>query len=204
MKQSLRVMAAFAAIALVAVGWIPVAGAHGRREVGEIGFTVGWAEEPAFIGYKNAVQLFLARPDDEPIEGAEETLEVEVSLGEVKTERLALRTVFESPGEYRADLIPTAPGGYAFRFVGEVDGEAIDESFTSPKDGFDEVQGTSDVAFPKAAPSTSELVERLEGIEATANDAQDDLILPRILSVVGIVLGLVALIAALRPREKRA
>jgi hypothetical protein len=203
MKQSLRVMAALAAFVLVAVGWVPPASAHGQRRVGEIELTFGWAEEPAFIGFKNAVQLFLARPDEEPIEGAEKTLEVEVSLGEAKTERLALRTVFESPGEYQADLIPTAPGGYTFRFVGEVDGEAIDESVTAPEDGFDEVQGTSEVAFPNAAPSTTELAERLEGVEATANDAQDDLTLPRILSVVGIVLGLAALIVAFRPRGAR-
>jgi len=203
MRKSLRVVTAIGAAVFFALGLAPTAGAHGHREVGEIGFTVGWAEEPAFVGFGNAVQLFLARPDQEPIEGAEGTLEVEVSLGGAKTERLALRTVFESPGEYQSDLIPTAPGGYTFRFIGEVDGEEIDESFTSPEDGFDEAQGTSEVAFPNAAPSTSELADRLEGVEATANDAQDDLTLPRILSVVAVLLGLVALIVALRPRGAR-
>lgn len=192
----------FCALALLlALGMLvsaPSAHAHGTRQVGDVEFVVGWAEEPAFVGFKNAVQLFLAGPDEEPIEGAEETLEVEVSLGDAKTERLALRTVFESPGEYQADLIPTAPGGYTFRFVGELDGEDIDESFTSPEDGFDEVEGTGDVAFPNQAPSTSELVERLEAID---QETRDDLMLPRILGIAGVVLGLVALIFALRPRR---
>jgi hypothetical protein len=198
-----RLPCAFAVLgisATLALGWSSSAYAHGTRQVGDVEFVVGWAEEPAFVGFRNAVQLFLAGPDEEPIEGAEETLDVEVSLGETSTEHLELRTVFESPGEYQSDLIPTAPGGYTFRFVGEIDGEAIDESFTSPEDGFDEVQGTGEVAFPNEAPSTSELTERLEGVEATANEAKDDLNLPRILGLVGVVLGLVALIVAARPR----
>lgn len=200
MKRFLRAFAVLGVAVALTVGWGTSARAHGHREVGDIGFTVGWAEEPAFVGFKNAVQLVLARTDEEPIEGAEKTLEVEVSLGEAKTERLELRTVFESPGEYQADLIPTAPGGYTFRFVGEINGEAIDESFTSPEDGFDEVQGASEVAFPNEAPSSSELAERLDAVEATANEAKDDVTLPRLLGLVGVVLGLVALIVAARPR----
>lgn len=184
--------------ALGTLVWAPHAHAHGTRQVGDIEFVVGWADEPTFVGFKNAVHLFLTGPDEEPIEGAENTLEVEVSLGEAKTDRLALRTVFESPGEYQADLIPTAPGGYTFRFVGEINGERIDESFTAPEDGFDEAKGTADIAFPNEAPSTSELAERLEGVEATADETRDDLMLPRILGLAGVVLGLVALILAVR------
>ena len=201
MKRSIYAFAVLVGIS--ALVWPANVHAHGTRQVGDVEFVVGWADEPAFVGFKNAVQLFLADPDEDPIEGAEKTLEVEISLGDVKTERLALRTVFESPGEYQADLIPTAPGGYTFRFLGEVNGEAVDESFTSPKDGFDEVQGTGDVAFPNEAPSTSELTERLEGVEATANEAKDDLTPPRILGLAGVVLGLVALIVAARPRGAR-
>ena len=201
MKRSVYALALF--VGITALAWPADVYAHGTRQVGDVEFVVGWAEEPAFVGFKNGVQLFLADRDEEPIEGAEKTLEVEVSLGDAKTERLALRTVFESPGEYRADLIPTAPGGYTFRFVGEVEGEAIDESFESPKDGFDEVKGTADVAFPNEAPSTSELAERLEGVEAVADETKDDLTLPRILGLAGVVLGLVALILAARPRGAR-
>ena len=199
MKRCSFVIASIAALSL---GWLTAAHAHGQRDVGELSFVVGWAEEPAFVGFRNAVQLFIERLEtEEPVEGAEETLEVEVSIGNAKTERLALRTVFESPGEYRSDMIPTAPGGYTFRFVGEVEGEEIDESFASPEDGFNEVEGTAEVAFPNEAPSTSELAERLEGVEATASQAKDDLTLPRILGLAGVVFGLVALILAARPRR---
>ena len=201
MKHLLRAGFVLSLISAVVGGWGPgVASAHGHREVGENEWTVGWAEEPSFVGFKNGVQLFLENADGDPVEGAEEDLKVVVSIGDEATDPLELRTVFDSPGEYRADLIPTAPGDYTFRFTGTVGDDEVDESWTGSRDGFDEVKGATEVAFPKAAPSSSELAERLDGVEATANDAQDDLALPRILAVAGIVLGLSALIVAARPR----
>lgn len=206
MDRLFRVLVVVAVAAPAALGWgAGPAHAHGQREVNGISWTVGWAEEPAFVGFRNAVQLFLVRPGtEEPVEGAEETLEVEVGLGDETTERMPLRAVFDSPGEYRADLMPTAPGGYTFRFVGEVAGESVDESWTSPEDGFDVVEGTSQIAFPNPAPANAELAERIDAVEETAQDARDGLTLPRILGVAGVVLGLVALVLAVRPRGTRA
>lgn len=193
MKRFLGVVVA----ALAALSIAPPVLAHGERAVGQLSFTVGWANEPALVGQPNAVQLFIER-DGQPVEGAEDSLNVTVSLGDETTDRLKLRTVFESPGEYRSDLIPTVVGGYTFHFRGTVDGDAIDESFTSPKDGFDEVSGTSDIAFPDRAPTTTELAERMADVEDEVDDATSSVALPRTLSIVAIVLGALGLAAGLR------
>ena len=171
--------------------------AHGERPIGSLNFTVGWAEEPALVGQLNAVQLFLER-DGQPVEGAEDSLDVTVTLGDETSDRMKLRTVFESPGEYRADLMPTVVGGYTFRFRGTIDDDEIDESFTSPKDGFDEVAGASDIAFPKRAPTTTELAERIVDVEDEADEVSSSVALTRTLSIVAIFVGALGLAAALR------
>ncbi|HYZ92324.1 MAG TPA: hypothetical protein VFA34_08015 [Actinomycetota bacterium] len=183
---------------------LPLAGraeAHGHREVGDHGWTVGWAAEPAFAGQPNAVQLLLEHENGEPAEGAEKDLKVTVSVGDAETEPLQLRTVFDSPGEYRADIIPTVPGDYTFHFTGEIQGVKVDETFTASKDDFSLIEGTGDLAFPKQAPTNTELAERLENIQRTANDAKDAITLPRVAAIVGVVLALVAIALAARPRR---
>ena len=144
--------------------------AHGHRGQGDLEFTVGWANEPALVGQPNAVQLIIEH-DGAPLEGAEKTLKVTVSIGDQSTDPMELRTVFDAPGEYRADLIPTVVGGYTFHFTGTAGGEKVDQTFVSPKDGFDEVDGTTDIAFPKQAPTTTELAEKLASVERKAADA---------------------------------
>lgn len=178
------------------------ADAHGHREVGEHEWTVGWADEPAFVGFKNGVQLFLSHGHDgPPVEGAEKDLKVVASIGGEETEPLELRTVFDSPGEYRADLIPTVPGDYTFRFTGTLEGKRVDESWTGSKDDFSEIEGTSEVTFPKAAPTNAELAERLEAVETTAKDAEEATGLPRILGIAGVALGLIAILWGSRRRS---
>lgn len=194
-------------VAAVAVGGplSAAVSAHGDREAGEVVWTVGWADEPAYVGFKNAVQVFLTRQGGrEPVEGAEKDLKVVVSIGGEETEPLAVRTVFESAGEYRADLIPTVPGDYTFRFTGTVDGAAIDESFTASKDDFSLIQGNDEVTFPKAAPSNSELAERLEAAERSAEDASGSATLPLVLSVIALALGGAALVVGARKRSAAA
>jgi hypothetical protein len=174
--------------------------AHGQREQGELSFTAGWASEPALVGQPNAVQLIVER-GGEPVEGAEDTLKVTVSVGEETTDPLALRTVFDAPGEYRADMIPTVVGGYTFHFTGTIGETRVDQSFTSPKDGFDEVSGTSDIAFPKQAPTTTELTEKLEAVQRDADDAQDAVAMARMLAIGGLVVGIAGIALALSRRR---
>jgi hypothetical protein len=189
----------FAVSALVALSG-GSAVAHGHRDVGDLDWTVGWAVEPALVGQPNAVDLAITRGAT-PLEGAEKGLKVEVSIGDETSDALDLTPVFDTPGEYRADIIPTVPGDYTFHFTGELEGEKVDETFTASKDDFSLIEGTGDLAFPKKAPTNTELAERLENVERTANDATDSIAMPRIAGIVGVVLGLIAIALAVRTRR---
>jgi hypothetical protein len=177
-----------ACAAIVMIGAAPAL-AHGHRGQGDMEFTVGWAIEPALVGQPNAVQLELVH-DGAPVAGAEKTLKVTVSIGSESTDPLQLDTVFDSPGEYRADVIPTVIGGYTFHFTGTVDGEKVDQTFVSPKDGFDEVEGTSDIAFPKKAPTNTELAEKLASVQREAADANTAAVRARFIGFVGVLIAI--------------
>jgi hypothetical protein len=187
------------ALAFAIIGAAP-AFAHGTRTEGELALTVGWANEPALVGQPNAVQLEIAR-DGEPVLGAEETLKVAVLVGSESTDPLALRAVFDAPGEYRADIIPTVVGGYTFRFTGKVGDADIDRSFSSRKDGFDEVTGTTEIAFPKQAPSTTELASKLAAVQRDAEDAKSSVATARMLGIGGLVVGIAGVALAISRRR---
>src|SRR5690349_10232317 len=105
--------------------------AHERREVGPYQFVVGFLTEPAFEGLKNGVDLrVLEAGTQTSVEGLERTLQVELTYvpsGAAKV--LRLRTLYREPGRYTADLIPTAPGLYRFRFFGSLAETAVNETF---------------------------------------------------------------------------
>ena len=120
-----------AAALAVLVG--PLAGgafAHERRTVGPLQFVVGWADEPAYAGFLNAVQITIrdtsGAGDPVPVTDVGDALKVEVSFGADKVGPLDLDSVFNSPGEYQSPMIPSRAGVYTFRFVGTVKGQAID------------------------------------------------------------------------------
>ena len=135
------------------------------------------------------------------VEGVHETLRVEVThvpTGESVV--LALRPIFGSPGEYTADLIPTAPGVYELRFFGAIHGEAINESFVSAGGGggFDDVRPASELQFPEVVRSAREIEAGVAGAQNTARDAEDAAIeagdaasSATMLALIGIVLGAV-------------
>ncbi len=163
--------AALCAVAALLV--VPaVVSAHGHRHVGEYEFTVGFFQEPAFEGEKNGVDLRIADHDGEPVEGAEETLQVEVQQGD-QSVVLPLRAVFNAPGRYTADFFPTVSGQYTFRFVGTVGDLDVDESFTSEVDGFSSVQPTDEIQFPVRVVSARELQSAVTGATDSAAEADD-------------------------------
>ncbi len=173
--------------AVASLGTGAPARAHGEKDAGGVTFEFGWEQEPTYAGALNAVHLELFR-GGQPVEGAEDTLHVEVSFGTETSDPLKLHPVVGEPGVYLARVIPTVPGGYTFRFSGKVDGETFDESVTAPKDGFDEVQGTSDIAFPKQAPTTTELAEKLASLERDASDAKTAATRARFIGFVGVLI----------------
>lgn len=135
----MRISAKLAAAAILAVSAITLlpasASAHGHVDVGDLEMTIGFAEEPAYAGQPNAVQLELVH-GGHAVTDLKGTLRVEVSFGDQTSEPMTLEPAFEvgefgTPGEYRAVFTPSQPGDYTFHFFGKVDGEEIDETMSS-------------------------------------------------------------------------
>jgi len=61
---------------------------------------------------------------------------------------------------------PTAPGDYTFHLTGAIHGQAVDITVTSGDETFDTVKGTSDIQFPAKLPTLTEVVTRLDRIDA--------------------------------------
>jgi hypothetical protein len=191
--------------------------AHEQRSVGKVRMTVGWVDEPAYTGFRNAVQLFLKDASGKPILDIGDGLKVEVIFGTQKTAAVSLDPSFDpdtglgTPGEYDASIIPTRPANYTFHFVGTVRGQRIDQSFTSSEKTFAPVTEAAEVEFPVKDPSQAEvsgllarLQPRVDEAQSSARDASAAAAQGRSLAVIGIILGAVGIVAGLRPRRGRA
>ena len=185
--------------------------AHEGRNLGDLEMVVGWGTEPAYASEVNSVQLLLVH-DGEPVVDLGDTLDVEVTFGD-QTEPFTLEPNFEvgefgTPGDYRAFLIPTEPGQYSFHFTGTIDGEEVDETFTSGPGTFDDVENPQTAQFPVEQPSTGELAERIDrevprltssigDVQASANAVADDASSAKTLGLIGIIVGAIGLIVAI-------
>lgn len=170
MNSRMYVMSAAAAAAVFGVALAPFgAAAHGGREVagGKFEMVVGFLDEPVYAGDKSGLDLKvsyapqgLATPEDgdheeggAPVTGLEETLKAEVIFGE-QTLDLPLSAAWDEEGVYHSWFFPSQAGDYTFHISGTIDGVAIDESFTSTKDGFGAVRDPLPVTFPAASASS--------------------------------------------------
>ena len=134
-----------------------------------------------------------------PVEGLESAVQVEVTHVPSDVSRtMDLRSVWGEPGHYAADLIPTSPGHYRFRFFGSIEGDPIDAIFDSRSGGgeFDDVRAASGIHFPQAVSSSRELESAIRGAQSAAQQAQDTAMTvdqrvggASALAMVGIVLG---------------
>ena len=142
--------------------------------------------------------------NEKPVNGLQDTLQVEVSHVASETSKvLNLRAVLNQPGDYTADLIPTAPGVYEFRVFGAVEGNQIDETFVSRGGGgdFDDIQTAAALQFPNQVTGPREIESAVRGALDTAQQAQDaaraagDHDSGAVLGIIGIVLGAAGLAA---------
>jgi hypothetical protein len=183
----------FAVGALVGLGLLAVApgtaSAHERRTVGPYTFVVGFLNEPAFEGDTNGIDLRITRTaGEEPVEGAEKTLQAEVVVGG-STLPLELRPRFRQPGAYNGEFVPTRPGAYLFRFSGTIDGQPVNESFESGPGRFNDVQAVGPLQFPDKVSSGVEVQRALAAADSRANTAM-------ILGGIGLLAGLAGLVLA--------
>lgn len=143
----------------------PAALAHEGRSQGDLEMTVGFGTEPAYAGQPNSVALILVH-DGEPVVDLGDTLDVEVSFGD-QTQQFTLEPnfavgAFGEPGDYRAWFIPTRVGQYSFHFTGTIDGEDVDQTFTSGPRTFSDVEDPQQIQFPVQDPTNGELAERID------------------------------------------
>ena len=208
-----KVMLAGVLMAALLVIAFPGTGlAHEERDVGSLTMAVGFGDEPAYAGEPNSVQLILSN-HGKPVTDLGDALEVEVTFGN-ESKKLSLEPDFEigefgTPGDYRAWFVPTQPGTYTFDFTGNVDGQKVDETFTSGK-GFVDVTPISDAEFPATqAPTTEELAQRLDRevprlehaigqVRTSANTTDPLVIVALVVGALGIVVGAAGLLAARR------
>ena len=107
------------------------------------------------------------------------------------------RRRFGEPGAYRAVFFPTAAGAYTFHIFGEIDGEPIDERFTSGPDTFSEVQDATAGQFPVVLPAAGDTARDAEAGAAAAGTAT----LALVVGGAGLLAGLMALGLAVARRR---
>lgn len=168
MKRILFALAALAVIASTQLAASGTALAHERRMVGPYQLVVGWLNEPAFAGNANAVDFRVTdtrQNPAKPVEGLEKTISVEVAHGGLAPVKLELRTRFNQPGAYAADIIPTRAGAYRFMFKGKIEDRELNETFESGPGRFDDVEEPTELQYPTKVPAAAALVERLEATD---------------------------------------
>jgi len=105
-------------------------------------------------------------------------------------------------------LIPTNAGRYTFHLSGTVDGEDVDETFTSGPNTFDDVENPQSVEFPEQQPTSGEIAARIDRVEprlasaigdaqADAQSAADDASSAKTLGLIGILVGVTGLVVAI-------
>ena len=174
--------------------------AHEQREVGDYTLTVGFIDEPVYIGSRSGLELrVMTTADEQPVEGLETSLAATVTQGDT-TRDLVLSPRFGQPGWYQSFFIPTVAGAYSFQVTGEIEGTAVDETFSTGPDTFGEPQALAAAQFPVQDPGQAELVDDAQ----RGADAAGQVTIALILGGLGLVAGLAALGLSLGARRRQA
>ena len=160
--------------------------AHTRVEVGPYAIVIGWLQEPPIVGERNALTLEITE-DEQPVSGAEATLDVEV-LYAGRTWRVNMNPT-TTPGLYTATLFPTVRGVYTTRLFGTLGSTEVDVELDP-----EEVMPASNLQFPQALPDTITLQEQVNQLQAELQAARTWAFVGNGAGLFGIVLGLVGLL----------
>lgn len=207
-RRSLIFLSSF--VALVAFfAMTGIASAHEVRPVGPYTFVVGFLNEPAYVNLQNSLDLTIckgakceytvkdgSRVVANPVEGAEETLKVEVSFGANAPLALEIGPRYANPGKYTGYFQPTQVGAYTFHIFGMLENNTIDEKFTSSPTGFGEVETLT--AYPAqqtaSANTTATLQSQVQQAQDAANRANTFGIIGGVVGLLGLILAGVALV----------
>lgn len=156
--------------------------AHTRTEIGPYIVIIGWRAEPAIVGERNALVLEILDQDDNPVNGVDGTMDLEVEYGG-RTFRSNL-TATPTPGYYTAEIFPTVRGQYSVHLFGFIEDEDVDVVL-EPEEVFD----ASRIQFPEAAPAARDLQADIATLQAEAQSA-------RTMGYVGVGVGLLGVALA--------
>jgi len=192
-----RAALGLAAAAALSLSPAAVATAHEERTVAGYDMEVGFINEPVFVGDKSGLEFFVNK-DSKPVEGLEQTLTAQV-IYQGQTRDLPISARDGSPGAYESLFIPTAAGPYTFHIKGTIEGNAIDEQFTSSPTGFDEVKDQATGQFPVQFPAEADIVAQAQAGQNAANQ------LPIALAfgAAGLLFGLIGTGLAITRRRSR-
>ena len=177
-----------------------IAAAHERRMVGPYQFVVGWLNEPAYVGLMNSLDMRISDTRAAPakaIEGLEKTLTVDLQTGGLGSLPLTVTARFGTPGAYNGYVMPTTTGTYTFTIKGKIDTLDVNEKFESGPGRFGDIESTTALQYPNKVPAADDLTKRL-------GDLQSGIDQTRLLSAVAVVIGIVAIGAALAMSRRRA
>jgi len=186
-------------LAILVTALIPgLVAAHEERQVAGYDVEVGFIDEPVYVGERSGLEFFVHK-GDAGVTGLEDTVKAQV-IYQGQTRDLPISAREDEDGAYESVFVPTAAGPYTFHLTGSIEGNAIDESFTSSPTGFDEVHELASGQFPVQFPSQAELVSMAQ----SGKDAASQATIAVGLGVVGIVIGVIALGVALSSRRRSA
>jgi hypothetical protein len=212
--RRLGVALAASAIAILLISG--VADAHVVKSFGTYSVALGWVHEPTYVGQQNAIQVVIKDAAGKPVTDlADGDLKVTVSVGGQTSDALAVLNTFDPdtglgvPGDYEAPIIPTAPGDYTFHLTGSIHSTAIDETAVSSDATFNSVVGATGIQFPNQLPALTDIVTRLDRIDArlaspapVAPAADNSAVAASAgLGILGLLVGLLALAVAIRGRR---
>jgi hypothetical protein len=183
--------------------------AHEKRLVdNKYTFVVGFLDEPAYAEVKNSLDLTICdgkqcnyavtdgqRVVSNPVNDADKTLQVEVSMGGSTPLSLTLEPRWANPGKYNAFFMPTKTGDYTFHIHGTLHNDTIDEKFTSSPTGFSAVEAVK--VYPvSAADQSQQNSSQVTALQEQVKNAQESAHTATTLGIAGLVIGALGLLAA--------
>jgi hypothetical protein len=202
-------------VGIVSFAGVPSAFAHEHRAITianqQVEFVVGWVVEPPYVDEVNGIDFHATITSSAaPVYGLDKSLQVEVSTGGQQS-TLSLTPVLTDDvppqfyGGYTANIMPTVAGAYSFRFFGNVNGTAVDETFQCGPTTFECVEPSADIQFPEKTPSGRVVQLGLQDLQSQISQLQDAVKFAYIVGATGIAIGVVGLllgISAIRRGKK--
>jgi hypothetical protein len=173
-----------------------------KQTVGTMQLTIGWGDESAIAGSRNSIDVGVADANGAPVADPANRLTVEVSFGERRL-RLPLLPVERQPAIYRAWIVPSRAGSYAFHISGRLKGESIDITSACSEKTFQCVTEPGEIQFPEKDPTSAQLAETVSHSQTRVQQAIDDATEARLMSFVAMTISAAAVALSVLIRSWR-